>query len=32
LGAELLASLLESDPLPLPRDLAAALSPARFLS
>jgi tRNA 5-methylaminomethyl-2-thiouridine biosynthesis bifunctional protein len=32
LGAELLASRLEADPLPLPRDLAAALSPARFLS
>jgi tRNA 5-methylaminomethyl-2-thiouridine biosynthesis bifunctional protein len=32
LGAELLASQLASDPLPLPRTLAAALSPARFLS
>jgi tRNA 5-methylaminomethyl-2-thiouridine biosynthesis bifunctional protein len=32
LGAELLASQLEGDPLPLPRDLAGALSPKRFLS
>jgi tRNA 5-methylaminomethyl-2-thiouridine biosynthesis bifunctional protein len=32
LGAELLASQLEGDPLPLPRDLAGALSPRRFLS
>ncbi len=32
LGAELLASQLEEEPLPLPRDLAGALSPRRFLS
>jgi tRNA 5-methylaminomethyl-2-thiouridine biosynthesis bifunctional protein len=32
LGAELLASALEGDPLPLPRDLAGAISPRRFLS
>ena len=32
LGAELLASQLEGEPLPLPRDLAGALSPQRFLS
>jgi tRNA 5-methylaminomethyl-2-thiouridine biosynthesis bifunctional protein len=32
IGAELLASELEGDPLPLPRDLAGALSPRRFLS
>ena len=32
LGAELLASRLAGDPSPLPRDLAGALSPRRFLS
>ncbi len=32
LGAELLASQLEGEPLPLARSLAAAISPARFLS
>ena len=32
LGAELLASLLSSEPLPLPRDLHGAISPRRFLS
>jgi tRNA 5-methylaminomethyl-2-thiouridine biosynthesis bifunctional protein len=32
LGAELLASALEGEPLPLPRDLAGAISPRRFLS
>jgi tRNA 5-methylaminomethyl-2-thiouridine biosynthesis bifunctional protein len=32
LGAELLASQLEEEPLPLPRDLGGALSPRRFLS
>ncbi len=32
LGAELLASELEGEPLPLPRDLAGAVSPLRFLS
>ena len=32
LGAELLASQLEEEPLPLPRDLGGALSPQRFLS
>jgi tRNA 5-methylaminomethyl-2-thiouridine biosynthesis bifunctional protein len=32
LGAELLASRLCGDPSPLPRDLAGALSPRRFLS
>ncbi|APV48708.1 bifunctional tRNA (5-methylaminomethyl-2-thiouridine)(34)-methyltransferase MnmD/FAD-dependent 5-carboxymethylaminomethyl-2-thiouridine(34) oxidoreductase MnmC [Betaproteobacteria bacterium GR16-43] len=32
LGAELLASMLEGEPLPLPRDLAGAISPRRFLS
>ena len=32
LGAELIASQLESEPLPLPRDLAGAISPRRFLS
>jgi len=32
LGAELLASLLESEPAPLPRTLAGAISPLRFLS
>jgi tRNA 5-methylaminomethyl-2-thiouridine biosynthesis bifunctional protein len=32
LGAELLASQLEAEPLPLPRDLAGAISPRRFLS
>ncbi len=32
IGAELLASALEDDPLPLPRDLAGAISPRRFLS
>jgi tRNA 5-methylaminomethyl-2-thiouridine biosynthesis bifunctional protein len=32
LGAELVASALEGDPAPLPRNLAGALSPRRFLS
>jgi tRNA 5-methylaminomethyl-2-thiouridine biosynthesis bifunctional protein len=32
LGAELLASQLECEPLPLPADLAATVSPKRFLS
>lgn len=32
LGAELIASALEGEPLPLGRDLAGALSPKRFLS
>jgi tRNA 5-methylaminomethyl-2-thiouridine biosynthesis bifunctional protein len=32
LGAELLASALADEPLPLPRDLAGAISPRRFLS
>ena len=32
LGAELLASMLEGEPLPLPRDFAGAISPRRFLS
>ena len=32
LGAELLASQLAGEPLPLPRDLAGAISPRRFLS
>ena len=32
LGAELLASLLSGEPLPLPRDLHGAISPLRFLS
>ncbi len=32
LGAELLASALEGEPLPLPRDYAGAISPRRFLS
>jgi tRNA 5-methylaminomethyl-2-thiouridine biosynthesis bifunctional protein len=32
LGAELIASQLEGEPLPLPRDLAGAISPRRFLS
>lgn len=32
LGAELLACQLEDEPSPLPRDLAGALSPRRFLS
>ncbi len=32
LGAELLASHLEDEPLPLPRDMAGAISPRRFLS
>lgn len=32
LGAELLASQLEEEPLPLPRDLGGAISPRRFLS
>jgi len=32
LGAELIASTLEGDPLPLLRDHAAAISPRRFLS
>jgi tRNA 5-methylaminomethyl-2-thiouridine biosynthesis bifunctional protein len=32
LGAELIASALEGEPLPLPRDLAGAISPRRFLS
>jgi tRNA 5-methylaminomethyl-2-thiouridine biosynthesis bifunctional protein len=30
LGAELLASMLEGEPLPLERDLAAAVHPERF--
>lgn len=30
-AAELLASMLEDDPLPVPRDLAAVLDPARFV-
>jgi tRNA 5-methylaminomethyl-2-thiouridine biosynthesis bifunctional protein len=32
LGAELLASQLEGEPLPLSRDHAGAISPRRFLS
>jgi tRNA 5-methylaminomethyl-2-thiouridine biosynthesis bifunctional protein len=32
LGAELLASLLSGEPLPLPRELHASISPRRFLS
>jgi tRNA 5-methylaminomethyl-2-thiouridine biosynthesis bifunctional protein len=32
LGAELIASKLEGEPSPLPRDLAGAISPKRFLS
>ncbi len=32
LGAELLASQLSGEPLPLPRDLGGAISPRRFLS
>lgn len=32
IGAELIASRLEGEPSPLPRDLAGALSPRRFLS
>lgn len=32
LGAELIASHLEGEPLPLPRDLEGAISPRRFLS
>jgi len=32
LGAELLACALEGEPCPLPRDLAGAISPRRFLS
>lgn len=32
LGAELIASALEGEPCPLPRDLAGAISPRRFLS
>ncbi len=32
LGAELLASRLAGEPLPLPRELAGAISPRRFLS
>jgi tRNA 5-methylaminomethyl-2-thiouridine biosynthesis bifunctional protein len=32
LGAELIAASLESEPLPLSRDLAGAISPRRFLS
>ena len=32
LGAEVLASLLEGEPSPLPRDFAGAISPRRFLS
>ncbi len=32
LGAELIASELEGEPLPLPRDYAGAISPQRFLS
>jgi tRNA 5-methylaminomethyl-2-thiouridine biosynthesis bifunctional protein len=32
IGAELLASAMEGEPLPLPRTLAGAISPRRFLS
>jgi tRNA 5-methylaminomethyl-2-thiouridine biosynthesis bifunctional protein len=32
IGAELVASRLEGEPAPLPRDLAGAISPRRFLS
>ena len=32
IGAELIASRLEGEPIPLPRDLAGAISPKRFLS
>jgi tRNA 5-methylaminomethyl-2-thiouridine biosynthesis bifunctional protein len=32
IGAELLASAMEGEPLPLPRTLAGAISPLRFLS
>jgi tRNA 5-methylaminomethyl-2-thiouridine biosynthesis bifunctional protein len=32
IGAELIASRLEGEPSPLPRDLAGAISPGRFLS
>jgi tRNA 5-methylaminomethyl-2-thiouridine biosynthesis bifunctional protein len=32
IGAEIIASRLENEPIPLPRDLAGALSPKRFLS
>ena len=32
IGAELIASKLEGEPSPLPRDLAGAISPRRFLS
>ncbi|HEX4943214.1 MAG TPA: bifunctional tRNA (5-methylaminomethyl-2-thiouridine)(34)-methyltransferase MnmD/FAD-dependent 5-carboxymethylaminomethyl-2-thiouridine(34) oxidoreductase MnmC [Usitatibacteraceae bacterium] len=32
IGAELIASRLEGEPSPLPRDLAGAISPRRFLS
>lgn len=32
LGAEVIASLLEDEPSPLPRDLRGAISPKRFLS
>jgi tRNA 5-methylaminomethyl-2-thiouridine biosynthesis bifunctional protein len=32
LGAELIASQLEGEPLPLSRDHAGAISPRRFLS
>jgi tRNA 5-methylaminomethyl-2-thiouridine biosynthesis bifunctional protein len=32
IGAEIIASRLEGEPSPLPRDLAGAISPRRFLS
>jgi len=32
IGAELIASRLEGEPIPLPRDLVGAISPKRFLS
>jgi tRNA 5-methylaminomethyl-2-thiouridine biosynthesis bifunctional protein len=32
IGAELIASMLEGEPSPLPRDLGGAISPRRFLS
>jgi tRNA 5-methylaminomethyl-2-thiouridine biosynthesis bifunctional protein len=32
IGAELIASALEGEPVPLPRNLAGAMSPRRFLS
>jgi tRNA 5-methylaminomethyl-2-thiouridine biosynthesis bifunctional protein len=32
IGAELIASKLEGEPSPLPRDLGGAISPRRFLS